>query len=73
MGVSGKVLRALVDTGSEHTLIRRSAVDRLVGEINTRRALPNLQGVTGDPLRILAMTWEELGVGDKKKKKKKKM
>ncbi len=66
MAVSGKVLRALVDTGSERMLIRRSAVDRIGGDLNTRRALPNLQGVTGDPLRILGMTWVKLGVGDNK-------
>ncbi len=31
-------------------------------EINKRRALPNLQGVTGSPLRILGMIWLEIGV-----------
>ncbi len=59
----------MVDTGSERTLIRRSAVDRIEGETNTRRALPNLNGVTGDPLRTLGMTWVqwvELGIGDNK-------
>ncbi len=69
MAVNGKVLRALVDTGSERTLIRRSAVDRIGGELNKRRALPNLQGVTGDPLHILGMAWVELGIGDKKTSK----
>ncbi len=34
------------------------------GEINKRRALPNLQGVTGSPLRILGMVWLEIAVGD---------
>ena len=33
-------------------------------EINQRRALPNLQGVTGTALRILGMVWLEIGVGD---------
>ncbi len=65
MAVNGKVLRAIVDTGSERTLIRRSAVDRIEGEINHRKNPPNLQGVTGDPLRLLGMTWTEIGVGDK--------
>ncbi len=59
-------IKSLVDTGSERTLIRRSAGDRIEGELNQRRAVPSLQGVTGDPLRILGMTWVELGVGDKK-------
>ncbi len=56
----------MVDTGSERTLIRRSAVDTIEGEINHRKNPPNLQGVTGDPLRILGMTWTEIGIGDKK-------
>ncbi len=33
-------------------------------EINKRRALPNLQGVTGSPLRILGMIWLEIGLGE---------
>ncbi len=69
VAVNGKVLRALVDTGSERTLIRRSAVDRIGGELNRRRALPNLQWVTVDPLQILCMAWIELGIGDKKTSK----
>ncbi len=66
MAVNGKVLRALVNTGSERTLIRSSAVDRIGGENNTRRTLPYLQGVTGDALRILGMTWVEVGIEDNK-------
>ncbi len=66
VAVNGKILRAMVDTGSERTLIRRPAVDRIEDEINHRKNLPNLQGVTGDPLRILGMSWTEIGIGDKK-------
>ncbi len=69
VAVNGKVLRALVDTGSERTLIRGSTVDRIGGELNRRRALPNLQWVTGDPLQNLCMSWVELGIGDKKTSK----
>ncbi len=65
MAVNGKILRAIVDTGSERTLIRRSAVDRIEGEINHRKNPQNLQGVTGHSLRLLGMTWTEIGVGDK--------
>ncbi len=66
VALNGKILTALVDTGSERTLIRRSAVDRIGGQLNTMRALPNLQGVTEDPLRILGMSWVEVGKGDNK-------
>ncbi len=64
VAVSGKILTAVADAGSERTLIRRSAIDRIEGELNTRRTLPNLQGVTDLP--ILGMSWVEAGIGDNK-------
>ena len=57
-------MRAVVDTGSGYTLIKEAAVARLGGEINRRRTIPHLQGVTGSPLRILGMVWLEIGVGE---------
>ena len=57
-------MRAVVDTGSGYTLIKEAAVARLGGEINKRRTIPHLQGVTGSPLRILGIVWLEIGVGD---------
>ncbi len=53
-------MRAVVDTGSCYTLIKEAAVNKMGGEINKRRALPNLQGVTGSPLRILGIVWLEI-------------
>ncbi len=57
-------MRAVVDTGSCYTLIKEATANRMGSEIDKRRALPNLQGVTGSPLRILGMIWLEIGVGE---------
>ncbi len=46
------------------THIKEATINKMGSEINKRRALPNLQGVTGSPLRILAMVWLEIGVGE---------
>ncbi len=56
-------MRAVVDTSSCYTLIKEATVNKMGNKINKRRALPNLQGVTGSPLRILGMVWLEIGVG----------
>ncbi len=55
-------MRAVVDTGSCYILIKETTVNKMGNEINKRRALPNFQGVTGLPLRILGMVWLEIGV-----------
>lgn len=47
-------------------LIKRSVVDRLGCELNTRCTPPDLQGVTGSPLRFLGVAWLEIAVGDEK-------
>ncbi len=57
-------MRAVVDTGSCYTLIKEATANKMGNEINKRHALPNLQGVTGSPLRILGMIWLEIGVGE---------
>ncbi len=57
-------MRAVVDTGCCYTLIKETTASKLGSEINKRRALPNLQGVTGLPLRILGIVWLEIGVGE---------
>lgn len=62
--VNNKTLRAVVDTGSSHTLIKESAAKALGIEINTRRNVPVLQGVTGTPLRIVGMVRLEVAVGN---------
>ncbi len=66
MAVNGKVIQALVDTGSSHTLFRESRVKRMGGDIDLCRNPPRLLGITGAPLRILG-TWKaKVGVGDHK-------
>ncbi len=55
-------MRAVVDTGSGHTHISGSAAENQGVEINTRRNIPGLQGVTGTPLIIIGMIWLEVRV-----------
>ena len=57
------LVRALVDTGSGHTLIQESAVAKIGGKINHSRIVPNLRGVTGKPLRVLGMLEVNIMVG----------
>ncbi len=57
-------MRTVVDTGSCYTLIKEATANKMGSEINKRRALPNLLGTTGSPLRILGMIWLEIGVGE---------
>ncbi len=57
-------MRAVVDTGSCYTLIKEATANKMGSKIDKRRALLNLQGVTGSPLRILGMIWLEIGVGE---------
>ncbi len=64
LAVNNKIMRAVVDTGSCYTLIKEATANKMESEINKRRALPNLQGVTCSPLRILGMIWLEIGVGE---------
>ncbi len=59
-------MQALVDTGSGHTLVKKSVVERQGGEINTMKETPNLAGVTGTPLRIVGMAWLEIAIGEEK-------
>ncbi len=57
-------MRAVVDTGSCYTLIKEATANKMGSEINKKRILPNLQGVTGSPLIILGMIWLKIGVGE---------
>ncbi len=66
VAVNGKILGTIVDTGSGYTLIRESAAKRMGTEICKRRNTLSLQGVTRSPLRVLGMTWLEIGVGETK-------
>ena len=54
---------ALVDTGSQITLIKEAAATRLGCEIKTKQRLPSLRGVTGSPIRILGTALVEIGIG----------
>ena len=64
MVVNNKTRSAVVDTGSSHTLIKEAAVNKLGCEINKRRNIPCLQGVTGSPLRIIGMVLLTIGIGN---------
>ncbi|XP_076069574.1 uncharacterized protein LOC143041505 [Oratosquilla oratoria] len=64
--VGGQQLRALVDTGSDHTLVSEKASKMIEGELNLRRNPPRLQGVTGNPLRIIGMIKTKVNVGNAK-------
>ena len=61
--VNQKLLRALLDTGSGHSLIQESAVAKLNCKINHRRNPPLLKGVTGKKLRILGMVDLKITIG----------
>ena len=54
---------SVVDTGSNYTLIRKAAAEKLGCEIEANRRFPCLQGVTGSPLRILGGVFLEIGIG----------
>ncbi len=59
-------MRVVVDTGRCYTLIKEATANKMGSEINKRRPLPNLQGVShyGSPLRILGTIWLEIWVGE---------
>ena len=59
-------MKALVDTGSNYTLLTEKTTKRIGGVVNTRRNPPRLQGVTGSPLRILGMVNTEINIGNEK-------
>ena len=61
--MEGKIVEAIVDTGSAVSLITESSTKKMGKEINKRKNPPCLQGITTEPLRILGMTKIELGVG----------
>ena len=63
VAVNGKVVSALIDTGSDVTLLTQSAVSRLKLTINTRQTIPQLRGVTGKPLRILGAVRPTISIG----------
>ena len=63
IAVSGRVVSAVIDTGSEVTLMRESTVSRLHLKLNKRRAIPTLTGVTGSPLRILGSAKVAIAMG----------
>ena len=63
IAVSGRVVSAVIDTGSKVTPMRESTVSRLHLKLNKRRAIPTLTGVTGSPLRILGSAKVTIAIG----------
>ncbi len=53
LDIGDYVIEAMVDTGSEFTLIKQGSAELMGMEVNTTTHIPPLQGVTGKKLRIL--------------------
>lgn len=66
MAINGKLLRALIDTGSQATLLSFNAVNKLGTTLNKQIIIPNLTAVNGAPLRVLGAAWLEIAIGYKK-------
>ena len=65
--VNDKICTAMLDTGSNVTLIRKYTVNRLGLEVNESKYLSSLTGVTSQPLRVLGMVKLEVHIGDQEK------
>ena len=63
LAVNGKMLSAILNTGSEITLIKKSTVSRLNFDINQKQTVPILVGVTGSPLRLLGAVRVTIAIG----------
>lgn len=63
LSVNNQLLPTIVDTGSQVTLIKKAAADKLGCEVKTNRRFPCLKGVNGSPLRILGTVLVEIGIG----------
>ena len=61
------MVKCLVDTGSDYSLIKREAVVQIEEKIQPAKNVPPLQGVTGRRLRILGMVRTVVRVGGSEK------
>ncbi len=63
LNVGNHVIEAMLDTGSEWTLIRQGTAAFMGMLVNTTRNIPPLQGVTGKKLRILGSINTSIRIG----------
>ncbi len=63
LDVRDYVIEAMIDTGSEFTLLKQGTVELMGMEVNTTKHIPQLQGVTWKKLRILGSIHANVRVG----------
>ncbi len=63
LDIGDYVTEAVIDTGSEFTLIKQGTAKLMGMEVNTTKHIPPLQGVTGKKLRILGSINANMRVG----------
>ncbi len=63
LDIGDHVVEAMIDTGSECTLIKQRTAAHMGMEVNTTKNIPPLQGVTGRSLRILGSIHTSMRVG----------
>ncbi len=70
LGIGDYLAEAIVDTGSEFTLIKQGTTELMRMEVNATKHVPPLQGVTGKKLRVLGSVIANVRVGDQVLKSK---
>ncbi len=63
LDIGDYVTEAVIDTGSEFTLIKQGTEELMGMEVNTTKDIPPLQGVTVKKLRILGSINANVRVG----------
>ncbi len=53
LDIGNYVVEAVIDTGSEYTLVKQQTTETMGIPVSTTNHVPPLQGVTGKKLRIL--------------------
>ncbi len=70
LDIGDYVTEAMIDTGSEFTLIKQGATELMRMEVNATKHVPQLQGVTGKKLRVSGSVIANVRVGDQVLKSK---
>ncbi len=70
LDIGDYVTEAIIDTGSEFTLIKQETAELMRLEVNATKHVPPLQGVTGQKLRVLGSVIPNVRVGDRVLKSK---
>ncbi len=70
LDIGDYVAEAMIDTGSEFTLIKQGTTELMGMEVITTKHVPPLQGVTGKKLRVLGSVIANVRVGDQVLKSK---